>query len=130
MGYSSSSGVPPMPLTKSSSGWALRGWSSRRIAVSSSPATSSAGAAGGRGAARLAVNADADLDLAVTELEGGLARGGDGAAGERHAHGRAGGGRPFSQRRAARQVGAGLGRGPHQLLDHQGPGDAAPAGAV
>src|SRR5690606_38171418 len=40
-------------------------------------------------AARLAVDADADLHLVLGQVEGGLAGGGHGAAGQGHAHGAA-----------------------------------------
>src|SRR6266508_3432601 len=77
--------------------------------------------------AGFAVDADADLDLGVAQLEGGLARRGHGAAGQGQAHGADVGGHLAGQVGHLGQGGALLGLGAGQLLEQDGAAHAAAA---
>src|SRR6266568_6961489 len=78
-------------------------------------------------AARLAVDADADLDLVVAQVEGGRAGGRHGARGERQAHRADVVDHLLGQVGDAVEVGALLGLGAGELLEQHGPADPAPA---
>src|SRR6266516_2900772 len=78
-------------------------------------------------AARLAVEADADLDLVVAQVEGGRAGGRHGARAERQPHRADVVDQPLGQVGDAVEVGALLGLGAGQLLEQHGPADPAPA---
>ena len=122
--------MPPKPLTKSSALPFAAAPRSPTIAAQISSAMASARQQLDAAAARLAVDADAELHLVVGDLEGRLAGGGHGARGQRHAH-RAGRAidlvaelLQFLQRHAF------LGGGADDLFHHQRAGDAAAAGRI
>src|SRR6266498_4100308 len=75
-------------------------------------------------AAGLAVDADADLDLVVAQLEGGRPRGRDGAGGQRQAHGADVRDHVAGQLDHGLEVAALLRLGPRQLLQQHGAADA------
>src|SRR6266581_434308 len=78
-------------------------------------------------AARLAVDADADLDLVVAQVEGGRAGGRHGARAERQPHRADVVDHLLGQVGDAVEVGALLGLGADELLEQHGPADSAPA---